>query len=145
MGFGLAGLVGVKTVGIEHAVADELEGTAVEGVGAGLHGVTNDSSAGAAVFGRVGIGKDAELADRFHLRNGRGFVAIGDGVGGTIEQDVRRGTLVAVNAERVGEALAEHVGTAGVRTVLHNALREVDKLERIADVEGDILDETCFR
>ena len=138
------GVVGVIAVSIEQAVAKVLEDAAVEPVGSGLGSEGDDAAAGASPLGSVGRGENLELLNGIDLGDvGDGVVVVQRSVGPTIEEALGGGEFRAIDAEGVGVGLALVV-VAGRRAVGGDALGEVDQLQRIADVQGGVLDELAL-
>jgi len=93
-----------EAIGVEDGVLMVVVSGAVEFVRAGLSNDVDGAAAGAAEFGGVGVGFEAELLDGVDGGADDDAVAIADGVGGTVEEDLVRRSASAADA---GEA-AEH-------------------------------------
>src|SRR5262249_22482849 len=61
-----AGAVGEKVIGVEEAVAQELEYAAVQIVGSGFRDQRDHPSTAASVLGGIGVGLNLEFLNPFH-------------------------------------------------------------------------------
>ncbi len=135
-------LAGVEEVaGVEGVVAVKGEERAVHGVGARLGDGVDLAAGVAAELGAVGVGLDAELADRLDAERGAGGAArraVGEVVlDGAVEQVDVRPRILSVHAHP--QAVRDHRAAVAVRIRQHPRLEE-RQVGVVAPVERQLLD-----
>jgi len=142
-GAGVTEAVVGEAIGVEDGVLMVVVSGAVELVRAGLSHDIDGTAAGAAEFGGVGVGFEAELLDGVDGGDDDDSVEIADGVGGAVEEDFVRGGASAAD----GEVGIEDVPTAAGGTDAGGGDDAGEAAEHSHDIafdEGVLLDELAF-
>ncbi len=143
LGLGAAGLEDVA--GVEDIVAEELVGAAVELVGAGAGNDVDDTACGTAGFGGVAVGLDGDFLDAFDVgldTDGADDALV---IVDAVDDVVVEGIVLTVDGEAAGGAPIVGAAAAGeaVTWTLVGSGNELDELDEVTAVEGEILDLLC--